>query len=60
VEQLRDNLGALEVELDPAQRERLDVVSAIDLGFPHNFLGEENILDVIHGGTQSRIDFPPR
>ncbi len=60
LEQLRDNLGALQVELDEAQLARLDEVSAIDLGFPHNFLADENILDVIHGGTQSKIDFQAR
>jgi aryl-alcohol dehydrogenase-like predicted oxidoreductase len=36
--QLDDNLGALEVQLDPRQRARLDEVSAIDLGFPHEAL----------------------
>jgi len=60
VEQLRDNLGALEVSLSEEQMQRLDEVSAIDLGFPHNFLHDENILDVIHGGSQSQIDFQDR
>ena len=32
--QLRENLGALEVELTAAQLARLDEVSAIDLGLP--------------------------
>ena len=36
--QLDDNLGALEVELSPAQQERLDQASAVDLGFPHETL----------------------
>jgi aryl-alcohol dehydrogenase-like predicted oxidoreductase len=36
--QLDDNLGALDVELDPGQRARLDEASAIDLGFPHEAL----------------------
>jgi aryl-alcohol dehydrogenase-like predicted oxidoreductase len=59
-EQLRDNLGALELELSAAQVERLDAVSAIDLGFPHNFLSDPNILDVVHGGAHAEIDFPKR
>ncbi|MBQ1121115.1 aldo/keto reductase [Streptomyces sp. A73] len=34
-EQLRDNLGAVDVRLDPADLERLDKVSAPDLIYPH-------------------------
>jgi aryl-alcohol dehydrogenase-like predicted oxidoreductase len=37
-EQLEQNLSALEVELSDEQRRRLDEVSAIELGFPHDFL----------------------
>ena len=37
LEQLQDNLGALSVQLDPAARMELDEVSAIPLGFPHEF-----------------------
>ena len=36
--QLEDNLGALDVQLAPAQQARLDEVSAIELGFPHDAL----------------------
>ncbi len=36
--QLDDNLGALQVEINPGQRARLDQVSAIELGFPHEAL----------------------
>jgi aryl-alcohol dehydrogenase-like predicted oxidoreductase len=36
--QLNDNLGALQVKLDPEQHARLDEVSAIELGFPHEAL----------------------
>ena len=39
-EQLDDNLGCLSFELDEAQRARLDEVSKISLGFPHDFLRE--------------------
>lgn len=39
-EQLDDNLGCLEVELTDAEIERLDAASAIELGFPHDFLKE--------------------
>ena len=36
--QLDDNLGALQLRLDPEQQARLDEVSAIELGFPHETL----------------------
>jgi aryl-alcohol dehydrogenase-like predicted oxidoreductase len=36
--QLDDNLGALQVKLDPRQQARLDGVSAVELGFPHEAL----------------------
>ena len=39
-EQLDDNLGCLAFELEETQRARLDEVSRIDLGFPHDFLRE--------------------
>jgi aryl-alcohol dehydrogenase-like predicted oxidoreductase len=37
-EQLDDNLGCLEFELDASAKARLDEASAIQLGFPHDFL----------------------
>ena len=36
--QLEDNLGALDVIFSDDQRQRLDAVSAIELGFPHAML----------------------
>jgi aryl-alcohol dehydrogenase-like predicted oxidoreductase len=36
--QLEDNLGAVEVQFSKAQKDRLHEVSAIELGFPHDFL----------------------
>lgn len=36
--QLEDNLGALDLSIDPAQVTRLDEASAVELGFPHDFL----------------------
>lgn len=42
-EQLRENLGSLDVDLTPAQLARLDEVSAIDLGFPHAMLASDHI-----------------
>ena len=36
--QLEDNLGGLDIQLDPRQQARLDEASAIELGFPHTAL----------------------
>jgi len=56
LEQLTDNLGALAVDLDDAQLQVLDSVSRIDLGFPHNFLSDPNILDLVSGGSWEHIE----
>jgi len=47
--QLRDNLGSLEVALESAHQERLDRASAISLGFPHDFLAQPMIQQMVHG-----------
>jgi hypothetical protein len=54
--QLQDNLGALDVELSEAHAARLDAASGIDLGFPHNFLAQENIREIVSGGTFGTVD----
>jgi len=46
---LEDNLGALDVVLTADQRARLDEASAIDLGFPHEFLDRPMPRSVIFG-----------
>ena len=51
--QLQDNLGTLEWELSDAQLQKLDAVSEIELGFPHDFL-EGN--PYIFGATFKKID----
>ena len=53
VEQLQDNLQVLEWQLDDDQLSRLDEVSRIELGFPHNFL-EGN--PYIFGATYELVD----
>ena len=39
-DQLDDNLGCLDFELDPADKAALDQASYLELGFPHEFLAE--------------------
>jgi aryl-alcohol dehydrogenase-like predicted oxidoreductase len=56
LEQLQDNMGCLEFTLTDEQLERLDEASAIELGFPHNFLTTEVPRGLIYGGTIDEID----
>lgn len=52
--QFEDNLGALDVEFSDVQLARLDAVSAVELGFPHDFLNLPMPRQVIFGGAQIR------
>ncbi|MCK7625521.1 aldo/keto reductase [Streptomyces sp. RS10V-4] len=54
--QLADNLASLDVTLDAAALARLDEVSAVPLGFPHDFLREEGITRTVHGDRWAAID----
>jgi len=50
--QLDDNLGALDVMFSDAQRARLDAASAIELGFPHEFLQRPLTRHMVFGGAR--------
>ncbi|MBK6432613.1 aldo/keto reductase [Candidatus Amarolinea dominans] len=56
VTQLQENLDSLKITLDAAQLAKLDAVSKIELGFPHDFLASDEIHDVVFGGTFAMID----
>jgi aryl-alcohol dehydrogenase-like predicted oxidoreductase len=49
--QLEDNIGALDVELTTEHLATLDTASAIEIGFPHDFLQLPFIRDGLTGGT---------
>lgn len=53
-DQIADTLGAVDVELAPEELERLDAVSAIELGFPHDFGGRS----MAYGDTAGATDGP--
>jgi diketogulonate reductase-like aldo/keto reductase len=57
-EQLRDNLGALKLELSDDHLERLDAVSGFRPGFPREFLESEHVRGLIFGDTFDLIDDP--
>ncbi|HZD74128.1 MAG TPA: aldo/keto reductase [Actinomycetota bacterium] len=54
--QLRENLGSMDVRLDDPQLRRLDEVSRVDEGFPHDFLRDEQVKQLAHGDAWRRID----
>lgn len=51
-EQISDNLKAVELDLTDEEIVRLDEVSGIDAGFPHDFHGR----DLVYGDTYALID----
>jgi Aldo/keto reductase family len=53
--QVKDNLACLEFVLSDDQMQRLNEISKIELGFPHDFLNSEMIKDIIYGGTYSSM-----
>jgi aryl-alcohol dehydrogenase-like predicted oxidoreductase len=56
--QLRDNLGALDVELSSEQLQRLEAASGFRLGFPREFLESDHVRGLIFGDTFELIDDP--
>jgi aryl-alcohol dehydrogenase-like predicted oxidoreductase len=54
-EQLQESLGVITLTLTDDHLQRLDAVSVIELGFPHDFLRGEGVQDVMFGKTQQKI-----
>lgn len=55
VEQMEDNLQCVHHALTKEQMDALNEVSAIELGFPHDFLSSENVKKVVMGETQDIV-----
>jgi aryl-alcohol dehydrogenase-like predicted oxidoreductase len=53
--QLEDNLRSLNVVLLSEQRERLDRVSAVPMGFPHDYYKSQGVRAIVYGGMRERI-----
>jgi aryl-alcohol dehydrogenase-like predicted oxidoreductase len=51
-EQIHDSLGAVDIELSADELDRLEQLSRIDLGFPHDFAGRA----MAHGTTFELVD----
>lgn len=59
-EQLQDSLASVGVELSADHLSALDGVSAIEPGFPHQFLASDGVRDLVRGEIRTRIDGRPR
>ncbi len=55
--QLQDSLDCIQLTLSEEHLNRLDEVSKISLGFPHEFLASPNVKKVAFGGNYEKIDF---
>jgi len=55
VSQIADTLGSADVTLSDAQRAKLDEVSSISLGFPHDFLASDGVQDMVKGEVRTRL-----
>ena len=55
-EQAAGNLACLDWSLDDEQLSRLDRISRIEMGFPHEFINLPRIVEQRHGGTQHLLD----
>lgn len=49
--QIKDNLACLEFELSNEQLKRLNEISKIELGFPHDFLNSKMVNEIIYDST---------
>jgi len=54
--QARENFGCLAHPLSEAELARLDEVSRIELGFPHDFLALPRIISQRFGGTENALE----
>ena len=55
-EHIKDNLDCLNFDLTNEQMSKLNEISKIDLGFPHDFLKSDVVKEVVFGGTKDSID----
>lgn len=55
---IKDNLACLDLVLPPEHLQRLDRVSRIELGFPHDFIQSEAAQDRAFGSIYRSIDNP--
>lgn len=54
--QLRENLDGLRLQLDDEHLDRLDALAGLELGFPRDFLEDDEVRELIFGDTFELID----
>lgn len=54
--QLEDSLGAVNVRLTADELDVLNAVSAIEPGFPHDFLAGDNVRSLVTGGQDANLE----
>jgi aryl-alcohol dehydrogenase-like predicted oxidoreductase len=57
--QLEDCLGAASLELTDEIMAHLNELSRIELGFPHDFLRQPGVIDVLYGGAETYEKIQP-
>ena len=58
VAQIEDLMKAVQWELAPEHLQKLDEVSRIEMGFPHDFIRLEPVRNIVFGDVHERIDLP--
>jgi aryl-alcohol dehydrogenase-like predicted oxidoreductase len=56
LKQVQEALGCLTCTLDERAMQRLDEVSSIDVGFPHDFLQRPGIVELLFAGQRAKLD----
>lgn len=56
--QMTENLGALTIALTAGHLERLDAVSAVPSGYPHEWLASDTVRSLATGGKPGLVDPP--
>jgi diketogulonate reductase-like aldo/keto reductase len=54
--QIEDNLRSVDWQLTDEQLAKLDDATKIELGFPHDFLTNDFVKQMVFGGTHAAID----
>lgn len=55
-EQLSDSIKCIDLHIPEPELKELNEVSAITLGFPHEFLYSDNVKEVLFAGEQNKVD----
>jgi hypothetical protein len=54
--QVKDNLACVQVKLAPAQIQRLNAVSRIEMGSPYDLFATDMVRSLSAGGMRDQID----